>query len=197
MADETTGELRVLGEETLYEGFVRLSRYTFEMDWQGRTLRLDREVHSHGDVAAVLPVDVERGTGVLIRQFRFIPTLDGIDGWLWEIPAGLLEGDHPADCAVKEAREEARIEVGALESLGICLSSPGIVRETVSLFWGTYSGPPQATIGGLDHEAEMIEIHELPLAEIARMTDDGLILDAKSAVAVCRLRARRPGLFEH
>lgn len=186
---------RIVDEETVYDGFVRLTRYTVEAPWHGGTLRFDREVHFHGHVAAVLPVDPDRKVGLLIRQFRLSPLLDGGDGWLWEVPGGLLGGDPPPRCAVKEAQEEAGIAIQALESLGDLLSSPGIVRECVHLFWGTYEGPPPAATGGLDHEGEMIEVHELPMADIARMTETGDIVDAKSAIAVFRLKARRPDLF--
>lgn len=193
--DRTEDAPRIVGETVVYDGFARMSRLVVEVPWNGGIVRLDREIHYHGHVAAVLPVDPDRGVGILIRQFRVSPFLDGIDPWLWEVPAGLLEGDSPEVCARKEAREEAGIGVEALESLGDLLSSPGIVRECVYLFWGTYAGPPPAATGGLDHEGEMIEIHELPLAEIGRMAEAGVIVDAKSALAVFRLKARRPDLF--
>lgn len=186
---------RIVDEKVVYDGFARMTRYVVEAPWQGRTVRLDREVHFHGHVAAILPVDPDRRVGLLIRQFRVSPFLDGGDGWLWEVPGGLLDGDPPDRCVVKEAKEEAGIAIEALESLGDLLSSPGIVRECVHLFWGKYSGPPPAATGGLDHEGEMIEVHELPMAEIARMAENGDIVDAKSAIAVFRLRARRPELF--
>lgn len=186
---------RVIGEKRVYDGFANITRYTVDAPWQGKMLRLDREVHFHGHVAAILPVDPARKMGILVRQFRLSPFLDGGDGWLWEIPGGLLDGDPPEVCAAKEAKEEAGIAMETLESLGELLSSPGIVRERVHVFWGTYAGPPPATTGGLDHEGEMIEVHELPMADIARMAEAGEIIDAKSEIAVFRLKARRPDLF--
>ena len=187
---------RVIDEQRVYDGFANITRYSVDAPWQGKMLRLDREVHFHGHVAAILPVDPARKTGILVRQFRLSPFLDGGDGWLWEIPGGLLDGDPPEACAIKEAGEEAGIAIETLESLGELLSSPGIVRERVHVFWGTYSAPPPAETGGLDHEGEMIEVHELPMADIARMAEAGEIIDAKSEIAVFRLKARRPDLFE-
>ena len=193
--DEPDAGPRIVEQHPLSEGFVTLTSMTVEVPWQGKTQRLVREIHYHGHVAAILPVDPSRGVGLLIRQFRVTPFLDGADPWLWEVPAGLLEGDPPDRCARKEAHEEAGIDIRTAEPLGDVLSSPGIVRECVYLFWGTYEGPPPAATGGLDHEGEMIEVHEFPLAEIARMAEDGEIVDAKSAIAVFRLKARRPDLF--
>lgn len=194
--EPTAQRPRIIDEETFYDGFARLDRVTLDAPWNGKVVRLVREVHFHGHGAAILPVDPDRRTGILLRQFRVPPFIDGEDGWLWEIPAGLLEGDPPERCVVKEAREEAGIDIENLESLGGILSSPGIVRERLHLFWGTYAGPPPSRIGGLDHEGEMIEVHELPMVEIGRMVDEGTIDDAKSAMVIFRLRIRWPDLFE-
>jgi len=186
---------RIVDEKIVHDGFATITRFVVEAPWRGRTVRLTRDIHYHGHAAAVLPVDPVRGTGILIRQFRVAPFLDGGDGWLWEVPAGLLDGDQPASCAAREAQEEAGITVENIESLGDSLSSPGIVRECVHLFWGTYKTPPPSPVGGLDHEGEMIEVHELPMQEVGRLADTGAIVDSKSALAVFRLRARRPDLF--
>lgn len=186
---------RVVSEEPLYSGFVRLSRVVLELSWDGHLHRVTREIHDHGHVAAVVPVDPARGMGILIRQFRAAPFLDGGDGWLWEVPAGLLDGDAPEDCASREAEEETGLGVTRLESLGVVWTSPGIVKERVHLYWGVYDGPPPADTAGLGHEGEMIEVHELPLAEVAARLDAGQITDAKSAIALHRLRALRPDLF--
>jgi hypothetical protein len=49
--------------------------------------------------------------------------------------------------------------------------------------------------GGLQQENEFIEVVELPLSDLARMTDAGEISDMKSFAAVQTLRLRRPDLF--
>lgn len=186
---------RILDEQPIYQGFITLSRVTAEVGWGGRRLRFSREVHFHGHGAAVLPVDIDRRTGLMIRQFRLPAFLDGGDGWLWEIPAGLLDGDAPQDCAGREAVEETGARLVMLQPLGVSLSSPGIMREVIHLYWGRYQGPHATRTGGLASESEMIEVHELPLREIAAMADRGDIADSKSAVAIFRLRARHPELF--
>jgi GDP-mannose pyrophosphatase NudK len=196
MSAAGTGGPRVVAEEELYRGFVRLSRVTVEIRWQGDMRQLAREIHDHGHVAAILPVDPGRGTGILIRQFRVTPFLDGEDGWMWEIPAGLLDGETPERCAGREAQEETGVTVSGIASLGTVWTSPGIVKERVHLFWGRYSGPPPAATAGLDHENEMIEVHELPMSEIAGRLDAGQISDAKSALTLHRLRRLRPDLFD-
>ncbi len=187
---------RIVAEVPLFRGFIRVDRYTLQAEWKGRTVRMDREIHFHGHAAAILPVDPGRRTGILIRQFRVAPLLDGESGWLWEIPAGLLDDEAPRICAAREAEEEAGVAIGDIEALGKSYASPGLVRECVELFWGRYSTPPSSATGGLDEEAELIEVHELPMSEIGRMAENGDITDSKSAVAIFRLKARRPDLFE-
>lgn len=186
---------RVVEERTISDGFVTLTRVTVETPWNGRLVRVVREVHFHGHAAAVLPVDPDRRAAILIRQFRVPPFLDGGDGWLWEVPAGLLDGDTPEQCALREAREETGVELTDLEPLGASLSSPGVMRERIDLFWGRYRGPHAARTGGLDHEGEMIEVHEMGLKEVARLADAGEIVDSKSALAIFRLRSWHPDLF--
>lgn len=187
---------RVVDEAPLYQGFVRLSRVTLELEWHGRRQRMVREIHDHGHVAALFPVDPARRMGLLLRQFRAGPYLDGDDGWLWEIPAGLLDGEAPEACAARETREETGVDVSDIASLGEIWTSPGVVKERVHLFWAAYQGPPPAATGGADGETEIIEVHELPLDEIAARLDADQITDAKSALALFRLRALRPELFE-
>ncbi len=188
-------EPRLIGEEPVYSGFSRVSRVTLEMDWAGHRHRFIREVHDHGHVAAVVPVDPERGMGILLRQFRASPFLDGGDGWLWEIPAGILDGEPPDLCAAREGEEETGVPVTRISRLSEVWTSPGVVKERVYLYWGVYSGPPPHRLGGLAGESEMIEVHELPLEEIGARLDAGQITDAKSALALHQLRALRPDLF--
>lgn len=196
MADRDAGKARVIAEEAIHEGFVRLSKVTVELSWQGERHQIVREIHDHGHVAAVMPVDPERRTGILIRQFRPVPFLTGETGWLWEVPGGLLDGQEPADCARQETLEECGVHLRDIMPLGVMWTSPGAVKEQVHLFWGVYSEKPPRATGGLDSESEMIEVHEMPLREIAARLGSGDITDAKSIVALYRLIAARADLFD-
>ncbi len=186
---------RITSRKTLHEGFARLDLLHISVRSPAGSAEIEREVHSHGHVAALLPVDPGRGTGVLVRQFRTAPFLADEDAWIPEIPAGLLDEESPAACAEREAGEETGLEIREVEPLGATWSSPGALFERVHLFWGRYEGPPPAAHAGLDEEAELIEVSEMPLAEIRRMCIDGRIEDAKTVIAVLRLAALRPDLF--
>src|SRR5215472_2764273 len=79
------------------------------------------EVVHHPGGAAVVAVDGE-GRVCLLRQYRYVA-----DGWVWELPAGKLEPDEPPEhTAQRELIEEAGVSARDWQSLGTCLSSPGV-----------------------------------------------------------------------
>ena len=80
----------------------------------GRALDLVREVYDHGSAAAILLLDPQRAVMTLVRQFRLPPHLNGDDGNMIEVCAGLLDGDDPETCVTKEALEETGILQPAL-----------------------------------------------------------------------------------
>ena len=59
----------------------------------------------------------------LLRQFRH-----AADGWIYELPAGKLDNrEPPLDCARRELREEAGLELGEL--------GPVVFRDEIVLPW--------------------------------------------------------------
>ena len=55
--------------------------------------------------------------------------------WLWELPAGKLEpGEPPLATAQRELTEEAGVSARRWESLGTCLTSPGVFTERLHLY---------------------------------------------------------------
>ena len=85
-----------------------------------------REVHDHGHGATVLPFDAQRGTVLLVRQFRLPAYLvAGGDGFIIETCAGLLDGDDPAVCAKREAEEELGFRLSNLRHMITTYATPG------------------------------------------------------------------------
>ena len=70
--------------------------------WEAQT----RETYERGNGATVLPLDAERGTILLVRQFRFPAYVEGHPEPLIEACAGLLDDDDAETCARREAEEE-------------------------------------------------------------------------------------------
>jgi ADP-ribose pyrophosphatase len=134
------------------------------------------EIVGHPGGAAVVPVDAS-GRICLIRQFRHVA-----NDWLWEVPAGKLDGRLPLDTARLELAEEAGLAAGTFESLGRMWASPGIFTEVVHLFLATDLRPVPAQP---EHD-EILEVHWLPLTEAVAAALDGTYTDAKTTIAILR-----------
>jgi ADP-ribose pyrophosphatase len=79
-------------------------------------------VEAH-DAVFVVPLTVD-GQIVLIRQYR-VPVRD----WVWEIPAGGLDGEPPEEAARRELAEEIGGTCTGLEPIGAWYGSPAVVRS--------------------------------------------------------------------
>jgi nudix-type nucleoside diphosphatase (YffH/AdpP family) len=147
-----------------------------------------RETYDRGHGATVLPFDPERGTVLLVRQFRFPAYVEGHDDLLLEACAGLLDADDPETCARREAEEEQGYRLRDLKLIMMPFMSPGSVTEKLAFFTAHYSAADRVSDGGghVD-EGEDIEVVEMPLDEAYRFCLDGRIVDAKTIILVQHL----------
>jgi GDP-mannose pyrophosphatase NudK len=179
----------IASKELVYSGWAKLTRYTLEIEKHaGGFMPAVREVHDHGDGAAVLPYDATRGTVLLVRQFRLPPYLRGTDGMMIEACAGLLDGDAPEAGVTREAEEELGYRIHGLEPLGRIWGSPGAIAESIWLFLASYSAADRlGKGGGKEGEDEDIEILEMKLAEAMQLVARGEIQDAKTLILLQHL----------
>ncbi|MCA3555985.1 NUDIX domain-containing protein [Aestuariivirga sp.] len=170
--------------EPLSQRWAKLNRYTIRYTrGDGREDRLVREIHDHGHGATVLPYDARRGTVLLVRQFRLPAFLHDGDGFIIEACAGLLDGDDPAQCAMREAGEELGVRLANLRFMTTVYSSPGAVTERISLFIADYDRAARVGAGGGEaHEGEDIEVLEMPFDAMRRLVREGRIVDAKTVL---------------
>jgi len=138
------------------------------------------EVVGHPGGAAVVAVNAG-GEVCLLRQYRHVA-----GGWLWELPAGKLDGKSPDATARAELAEEAGLLARDWQPLGHVISSPGVFREVVHLFLARELAPVPAA----PEREEVFEVHWVPLAEAVRRALAGDIVDAKSVVALLRAADR-------
>lgn len=144
-------------------------------DW---TPALVRAVFVSGDATVVLPWDPVRDRVLLIDQFRAGPAARGdLQPWLCETVAGRVDpGEPPAAAAMREAREEAGLDIRQLIPGPHNYPSPGAMAEFLYLYVGITDLPDGvAGLGGLDSEDEDIRSHILPRAELTRMAVAGEI----------------------
>lgn len=189
-------KVRVLAEEVLSNNWGLVKKTTIELrrrngEWQ----RQVRETYDRGDGAGVLLYNRQRRTVILTRQFRFPvfahgePGTRGDPGWLIEVVAGKLDGDHPVTTAKKEAEEESGYRVHDVELVMSAYMSPGSVTEKLSLFLAEYDADSRVSAGGgLEHEGEDIEVLELGIDEALAMITSGQIADAKTIMLLQHVR---------
>ena len=185
-------KVRVLGEQVLSDNWGLVKKTTIELkrrngEWQ----RQVRETYDRGDGAGVLLYNRAQRTVILTRQFRFPVFAHGEAGYLIEVVAGKLDGDHPVTTARKEAEEESGYRVHDVELVMSAYMSPGSVTEKLSLFLAEHdAGSKVSSGGGLEDEGEDIEVLELGIDQALRMIETGEIADAKTIMLLQHVRLK-------
>jgi|UPI0004B5F81D nudix-type nucleoside diphosphatase (YffH/AdpP family) len=175
--------------EVLSDDWAILKKFTF--DYRRRDGSLERQVrqtYDRGHGAVILPYDPERGTVLLVRQFRLPAYVSGHPEPLIEACAGLLDKDDPETCIRREAQEELGYRLRDIEPVFHVFMSPGSVTERLMFFIARYSPGDRIGRGGGDrHEGEDIEVLEIPLAEALGMIGKGEIVDGKTIMLLQHL----------
>jgi ADP-ribose pyrophosphatase len=171
---------RVLSSRRVYDGRV-LALDVDEVEEPGGVRGLREVVRHRGSVAA-LAVQAD-GRLVLVRQYRY-----PVDDFVWELPAGRLDGDEdPADGARRELEEEVGLRAGRLEPLLTFFTTPGFCAEALHLFRATDLTP----VPPRPEQDERIEVRTLTLDEARGMIRTGEIREGKTLVAVLLEAERR------
>ena len=132
----------------------------------------------HPGACAVLPVldDADDPEVLLIRQYRY-----ATDGYLYEVPAGRLDGDEsPETCARRELLEETGYTAGRVERMMTLFTTPGFTDERIHLFLAT-----GLTAGTANRESdEFLELAPTRLSRALSMVEQGEIQDAKTCLSL-------------
>ena len=176
-----------IGSERLYTGRiinVDMDRVRFP---NGSTGEL--EMVRHPGAAAVLPfLSDPFGDDpqiLLLKQYRY-----AAEGFLYEIPAGKLDGDEdPLDCARRELKEETGCTAERVEPLLFMYTTPGFTDERIHIFMA--SGLTQGKSG--KEKDEFIEVETVPLSRALTMVQAGEIPDGKTALALLYVAGFRLG----
>jgi ADP-ribose pyrophosphatase len=145
------------------------------------------EMLRHPGAAAVVPFLDPSGDAdprvVLIRQFRH-----AADGYIWEVPAGRLDGGEPPEsCAARELEEETGMRARRLKPLTTIYTTPGFTDERIHLFLADGLEP------GAEHREadEFMELHTLRWSQVLRMIERSEIVDGKTLVSLLLVQTFR------
>ena len=154
------------------------------------------------DAITLLPYDPARDCVMVIEQFRYGPYLRGdANCWVLEPIAGRIDpGESPEACALREAQEEAALDLSAdaLIPIGNSYPSPGAVSEFLFGFVGLCDLPKtREGVAGLAFEAEDIRSHILPLDDLMALiaqgeVQNGPLIQSTYWLALHRAELRKP-----
>lgn len=185
--------------KTLYERFYRVDSLTFrhELHDGDTTGIVERELFVRGNVVGVIAYDPASDSVALIEQFRIGAMDQKPDPWLLEVIAGMIDTDEtPEQVAIREAKEEAGLNLTDLRLVSRYLSSPGASNEEVFLFYAETDLSDAGGFYGLAEENEDIRALVVPAQEAFALMDQGVIKNSLSIIALQWLRLKHAGIVE-
>ncbi|RZA31361.1 MAG: NUDIX domain-containing protein [Lysobacteraceae bacterium] len=190
MHDDHGDPVRILRQETLSANRFALTKVTFvQRRRDGSAQEQTREVYHNASGAAVLLYNPDRRTVLMTRQFRIGAHLAGHDGFMIEVPAGMLDDTEPGERARAELCEETGFRGRGLRKLITFFSNPSSLTEMVHCYLGEYrDGDRQGAGGGKKEEGEDIDVLEMDVDEAFRAVKEGGIVDAKTVILLQFLR---------
>ncbi|MEP6020953.1 MAG: NUDIX domain-containing protein [Paracoccaceae bacterium] len=182
-SDTLRGQVDIKRRNRAYSRFYALDelQLTHETFSGKMSAPIDRAVFVTTDAALVLPYDPIRDRVLLVEQIRMGPLVRG-DTVLWHLEpvAGLIDpGEKPYETALREAKEEAGLELSQLEPVSEGYTSPGGSTDYQYLYVGLCDLPDSAArLGGLEFEGEDIRAHLMPFDELLARADACRITNA-------------------
>ena len=181
----------------LSNNWYKLNKVIFDYRMgNGEWVEQAREAYDRGNGATVLLYNRTKQTVILVSQFRMPTYLNGnATGMMIETCAGLLDGDDPETCVIKEAEEESGFRVSHVEKVFEAYMSPGAVTEIIYFYVAEYNDHDKIGAGGgLVSEQEDILVMEVDFNEALNMIVTGQIKDAKTIMLL--QYAKINGLFK-
>ncbi|RMF19873.1 MAG: NUDIX domain-containing protein [Gammaproteobacteria bacterium] len=180
-------DVQVLGRELLSGGFLKVYRYRLKhrLFRGGWSPELSRELVVRHGASCLLPYDPVRDELVLVEQFRVGALGSPRSPWLLELVAGIHDDDcTPEGVAMREAREEAGLEVTDLLPICEFQASPGGMAEHVYLYCGRVDTTHAGGIHGLADEGEDIRVHVYSREEAYGMLQRGELDNAPVIIGI-------------
>lgn len=184
-------DVSITAVETKYQGFFSINEYqlTHKLYSGEQSQKINREVFERGDAVVILPYDAKKDKVLLIEQFRPGALRSGETPWLLEFIAGMFDKDEsPVDVAIREAKEEADIDICDKDLMPIMkyLSSPGGMSECIHLYLAKIDSAQvaQGEVFGLEQENEDILLHLVSRTEALELLAQGKITNAATIIGL-------------
>lgn len=167
-------KVTVLGIERAYDGFFKVDAYHLRQEADGRDFEFTRLNFERGHAAALLLWDPEADHVLCVEEFRIGMLAAGMEGEasfsLGPIAGMIDEGETPRQAAIREAREEAGVEISEEDIMAefTTLPSPGGSSETVTMILASadLSDLEPDAVFGEAGEAEQCWRKILPRSEV-------------------------------
>lgn len=144
--------------------------------------RASRECVDHPGGVCVAAL-TDRDELLFVRQFRY-PYAEVVT----ELPAGKRDpGETPEQTGRRELKEETGVTAGRWLDLGRCYPSPGYTDEVIYLFGATDLQQGDTC----PDEDEFLEVLRIPFAEAVEQVMNGSLPDAKTQIAVLKMKLLR------
>ncbi|GHG61633.1 ADP-ribose diphosphatase [Alishewanella longhuensis] len=152
-----------------------------------------REIFERGQAVVVLPYNALTDEVVLVEQFRVGAVGQSQSPWLLEAIAGMIDpGQSAEETAIREAEEEAGLQLTELWPMLSYFSSPGGSTEKISLFLGRLTMPVKSGLFGLDSEHEDIKMHVIARTTAMQLLASQQIDNAATVIALQWLALNLP-----
>lgn len=190
-------DVTIEANDVVYNGYFKMVKYRFRHrlfsgGWSGP---IERELFERGHAVAMLPYDPVSDKVVMVEQIRVGAMVASDSPWQLEIVAGIIDKDEtPEAVAVREAEEEAGLNVQKLLPMTRYLSSSGGCSERIHLYLGIVDASQVGGVHGLAEEDEDILVHVVPFMTAMQWMNEGKIENAASIIALQWLAMNRERL---
>lgn len=190
---DSAADVALDGPEDRGGGKYRYQRYRVAASGQ----TVERDVVRVGPVVVVIPVDLNRGEMVMLRQFRLGAHLAIGRGEQIELPAGHVEaGEAAIDAARRECLEEIGVAPDVLVPLFGMLPSPGMSDEHQTFFLGVVDAAKAADRAGAAHEHEDTRPFRVPIGRAIDALAEGRMQYGATVLGLQWLALNRARLAE-
>jgi ADP-ribose pyrophosphatase len=190
-------DVDILEKTTPFQGHFRVDRYILRHRRHdgGWTATMIREIFERGHASAALLYDPIRDEVGLLEQFRPGAYAAGWHPWQIEVVAGIIDdGAAPEAVAIREAKEEAGVDVTDLVPICSYLVTPGGSSETMRLYCARIDTSTFGGLHGLEEECEDIRAFAISADEAIRWVEEGKICNSCAIIALQWLALNRARL---